>query len=156
MSIRAISGALLRVYLTKGATMINTEQSNTQLILGALFALAVDWESAETRTGRRGQYQTTGASMFRIRELSEDERAILEATCAALGMELAPEDLDEIFQGEFEYQVSFACNRFSSKGSVVSGVRLTSNEMRTIERLKAIAEKKPEAVRELLQPRRAA
>lgn len=130
---------------------VDNKQSNTQLVLAALFALATNWDSTESRTGRRGEYQTTGASMFRIRELGEDERAVIEATCASLGIEVSPDELDDVFKGDYEYQVSFACNRFPSKGSNVGGIRLTSNEMRTIERLRIIAEKKPQAVQELLK-----
>lgn len=126
------------------------ENSNNQAVLAALFAIMTNWDEAEVRAGRRGEYRTTGANMFRLRELAGEERGRVEAACAAVGIGIESEEIDEMFNGDYEYQISFACNRFVSKGATVSGIRLTGNEMKAVERLRVIAEKKPQAVAELL------
>lgn len=130
---------------------VDSGSSNKQLLVAALFSILTNWDETEARTGRRGEYRTTGASMFRVRELQDEDKAILAASCAALGVDVESEEIDEIFGGDYEYQVSFACNRFPSKSVSVAGIRLTGNEMRTVERLKQIAAKKPQAVAELLK-----
>lgn len=130
---------------------INTTETSNNLILAALMALATDWDHAEQRMGRRGEYRTTGANMIRMRELTDEEKQAVVAGASALGMDVDEEDLEDVFSGTHEYQASFAVNRFTMKNASYGGLRLTQNEARTIERLRTIAERKPEAVQEALK-----
>lgn len=129
---------------------VNEQGSNQGLIVAALFALVTDWDEQETRQGRRGEYRTTGASMFRIRTLQEDEADSIKAIAGTFGLDLDDDELQEIFSGDYEYQISYACNRFESKTGGIAGGRLTQNEMRTLERAKTILLNKEAAATRIL------
>ena len=87
--------------------------------------------------------------MYRIRELNPQELEVIKIVVGALGLEADDESLTETFAGDFEYQVSYACNRFAT----VSGgrqPRLTANEMRTLERARGILANKEQAAAAVL------
>ena len=132
---------------------INTVANSEYAIVAELLAIIVNWPETESRIGRRGEFYTTGAQMVRVRELDEEELSRLTSMATALGLDYDEEELKKVFSGDFEYQVSFACNRFPSKSGKAAGggMRLTANEMRAVERLRAISEKKPQAVAQALQ-----
>lgn len=131
---------------------VNKQSADHGLIVAALLAAVTNWDETETRIGRRGQYHTTGASMYRIRQLTPEEADSVKVIVGTLGVDLDDEDITEIFDGEHEFQVSYACNRFEVRGGVGSQ-RLTQNEMRTLERAKLIlVNKEAEATRILTTP----
>lgn len=114
------------------------------VLVAALFALVTDWDQAEIRAGRRGEYRTTGASMHRLRTLTTDEIGQLVATAGTVGVNTDEGELLVFFGGDYEYQVSYACNRFATRATV-GGQRLTANEQRTLERAQSILQSKPRA-----------
>lgn len=135
---------------------VESESANHGLVVAALFALLTDWDKAETRQGRRGEFRTTGANMYRIRELQPEETEQIKMLAATFGIDTDEEDLQEMFSGEYEYQISYACNRFATKsGKYAQGPRLTSQELRTLERAKQIlAQKEGAATQFLTTPNR--
>lgn len=127
------------------------------LLVAALFALVTNWEDAETRTGRRGDYRTTGASMYRLRNLDEEELDQVKLMCGVFGLDYDEDDLAVFFAGDYEYQVSYACNRFATKAGGLASSRLTSQERRTLDRAAEILASKEDVARPFLTtPRRAA
>lgn len=129
----------------------NTTGTPQGLVLAALLAVITNWNETEARQGRRGEYHTTGANMVRVSELTDDEKELVIAAANAIGVDCTDEDIAEVFDGEYEYQASLSCNRFGRKGSNVAGVRLTQNDMRTVERFRRIAESKPQAIEQILK-----
>lgn len=127
-------------------TQVESVPLETNRILAALLAVLTNWERAEVRQGRRGEYRTTGASLVRIRAL-DDEKEIeaIRMVTGLLGMDIDDDDLEEIFSGDFEYQVSYACNRFPTAGSAARVPRLTQNETRTLQRASTIIASKGDA-----------
>lgn len=124
--------------------LVEEQGVTKQVILAALVVLLADWDSAQKRTGRRGEYLTTGALSTRFRELPEEvQRGCMEAV-ALLGLDVNDGELDAFFNAGHEYQVSYSINRFGASGS--SGKTLTSNELRSVERVRTLIEKKGKAV----------
>ena len=94
--------------------------------------------------------------MERLRELAPEELDSVQAVCGALGLDVDNEELREFFSGDFEYQASFAVNRFETKATG-GGQRLTQNELRTLERAKLILGRKERAAASFLtQPEKVA
>lgn len=120
------------------------QPKDSGLMVAMLLALTTSWEQAEIRSGRRGEYRTTGASMFRFRDVTPEVAEMLTTTCGTLGVDVDEDAIRELFSGEFEFQISYACNRFSTRPAI-GGQRLTSNEVRTLERAKAILVSKEQA-----------
>ena len=131
--------------------MVVTVTSDKGLIVAALLAVVTDWERAEVRSGRRGEYRTTGASMYRLRELSAEDADVLKTLCGALGIDEDEKELLASFAGDYEFQVSYACNRFATKAGSIGAQRLTNNELRTLERAKQIVAAKSSAASVVLR-----
>lgn len=134
--------------------MENVDVRENGVLVAALLAVLTDWDKAEVRAGRRGEYRTTGASMYRIRELNEQEKQQVMLACGTLGIDVDEDDLSEIFTGGFEYQASYSCNRFVT--GTGSGITLTSNERRILDRAASILIKKEKAAAAVLTMPRAA
>lgn len=121
--------------VTMQANVLKDAQATT--LLAALVATLVDWDNSEERTGRRGEYHTTGANSLRLREV---EGPMLRAVCATLhsvGVDCEESDIAELLDGRYEFQISFAANRFSSK----SQRGLSATEMRALDRAAQIMDK---------------
>lgn len=125
--------------------LVEEQGVTKQVILAALVVLLADWDNAQKRTGRRGEYLTTGALSTRFRELPEEvQRGCMEAV-GSLGLDVNDGELDAFFNAGHEYQVSYSINRFGASGSS-TGKTLTSNELRSVERVRTLIEKKGKAV----------
>lgn len=120
-------------------------KQKTAVVIAALIAMSTNWDQAEVRTGRRGQYRTTGASMIRLREVKPEIGEQVAHIAGMLGLELDDEDIEEMFNGDFEFQISYACNRFATKTGTIGSTRITQNEMRTLERAAEILKRKDSA-----------
>lgn len=109
-------------------------ENQQEVFLAAMMVLLTDWENTERRQGRRGEYATTGAQSFRLREIPRDMAAAIAQSLSTLGFELSEDDIAQCFANEFDYQVSFSINRFPLKQTA----GLTATDMRAIERVRAI------------------
>lgn len=125
--------------------MVKEHGVTRQTLLAALVVLLADWDNAEERTGRRGKYLTTGAMSTRFRELPEDVQDRCMEALSTLGLDINAGELDAFFNAGHEYQVSYSINRFGVSGG--SGEKpLTSNELRSVERVRTLIEKKGKTV----------
>lgn len=135
-------------------TVAAVSSTKNGTLVAALVAAITNWDEAETRQGRRGDFKTTGANMIRLKELDSSEREQLSLVCGAMGCDLDDEELEELFAGSFEFQVSFSCNRFPV--SSASGPALTMAERRVLDKAAGILVRKEKAAAELLTMPRAA
>lgn len=127
-----------------------TKATRNVSMIAALLAISVNWDddnSVTVKEGRRGEYRTTSAQMERIRVLNDEEAQELANIAGSMGLDVSEGELKEFFSGDFEYQISYACNRFAT---VTGGrtQRLTAKELRTLEQARNIlADKEAAAAR---------
>lgn len=108
--------------------------SSKSAFMAAMLVLLTDWSETERRQGRRGEYATTGAQSFRLREIPGDVVQAIQASLEALGHEVSEEEIAQCFDNEFDYQVSYSINRFPL--AKTSG--LTSADVKAIDRVKTL------------------
>lgn len=109
------------------------EKTRNEVLIGALAILLTDWSQTENRIGRRRQFHTTGATQVRLRTLDERTREDLYQVAMVLGIPVGQEDIEMIFSGNEDYQMSFSINRFEMVGG-----GLSSTDKRAIERVKGL------------------
>lgn len=129
-------------------TMDGDKDVKTDMLIAVLLVLLTDWDNVQERQGRRGTYVTTGALSTRFREVPDEVQQAVRQSLEVLGIYLNEEDLDLFFDGEHEYQVSHAINRFAMTGG--KDRPLTANEMKSIDRVKALLQRKGGAVTDRL------
>lgn len=115
--------------------MATGDRPSKDLIIGAMIVMLTNWDSSEVRTGRRGDYLTTGAMQIRFRTVPKETQMSVLMALRALGEDIDEEELAEVFNGNDEFQMSFAINKFQSKSR-----GLSTADQRAIERVKALLE----------------
>lgn len=128
---------------------VEDSQLPGELLVGSLFALLTNWQNAEARVGRRGTYLTTGSMSFRVRTLTPELKQTLINALPVLNIGIEEKDLDALFSGQHEYQISFAINKFRSKvNSDFSAI-----EQRAIEKVRALLDQDDDNKRSLVLDR---
>lgn len=130
-------------------TTTSMKSQDSELLIAALLVMFTNWDNTETREGRRGKYHTTGASQLpRMKTIPKDIKSNLISIANSIGMDIEEEEIDELFSGLHEYQLSFAINRFESRTG--DGISLTSREQKAVQTVVELLARKPEAVTEKL------